>query len=101
MEYFAIHVGQGVFIVRTDSFCDVIPVPSKEADWLADGGKVQAELDLTAEPDVIPDDAIFTRVGATFPGLLAKKKRAGLDRHVPIGIDGAGDGNLVEEIKEI
>jgi hypothetical protein len=50
---------------------------------------------------VIPDDAIFTRVGATSPDLSAKKKRAGLDRHVPIGIDGAGDGNLVEEIKEI
>jgi len=71
---FAIYVGQSVFIVGADSFCDVIPVPSKEADWLADGAKVQAELDLTAEPDVISDDAIFGRVGAAVPNLTAKQE---------------------------
>jgi hypothetical protein len=71
-KHFAIYVGQGVFIVRTDSFCDVIPVPSKEADWLADGDKVQAELHLTAEPNVIADNAVFVRVGTTFPNLVTK-----------------------------
>lgn len=83
------------------SFCDVIPVPSKEADGIADGDKLQAELHLTAKPDVIPDDAIFSRVGAALPNWTAEQERAGLHRHMPIRIDGAWNGDLVEEVEEI
>ena len=50
---------------------------------------------------MIPDDAIFGRIGVTFPDFPAVEKRASLDRHISVGIDGAGDGDLVEEIEEI
>ena len=60
--------------MRSEPFGDVILVPGEDAYGFADGDKVQAELHLSAEPDVIPDDAIFGRVGATFPNLTAKKK---------------------------
>ena len=82
-------------------FCDVVLVPGEESDGFADGDKLQAELNLTAEPDVIPDDAIFGRVGATFPNSTMKQEGAGLDRHVPVGIDGAGNSDLVEEVEEV
>ena len=57
-----------------EAFGDVVLVPGEDADGSADGDKVQAELHLTAEPDVIPDDAIFGRVGATFPNLTTKQE---------------------------
>ena len=87
--------------MRTEAFGDVVLVPGEDADGSADGDKIQAELHLTAEPDVIPDDAIFGRIGGAFPNLATKQERAGLDRHVPIGIDGAGNGDLVEEVEEV
>ena len=87
--------------MRSEPCGDVILVPCEDADGLADGDKVQAKLHLAAEPDVIPDDAIFGRVGATFPDLSAKKERAGLDGHMPVGIDGVGNGDLVEEVEEV
>ena len=74
LERFSIYVGQRVFTVKTQAFGDVVLVPSEDADGPADGDKVQAELHLTAEPDVIPKNAVFGRVGATFPNLKAKKK---------------------------
>ena len=98
---FAIYVSEGIFLVRPDSLGDVILVPSKEADGFSDGNKVEAELNLAAKPDVIPDDAIFGRVGATLPNLTTKQEGAGLHRHMPIGIDGAWNGDLVEEVEEV
>ena len=100
-KHFAIHVGEGIFAVGADSFCDVVLVPGEDADGSAVGDKVQAELHLTAEPDVIPDDAIFCWVGATLPNLTTKQEGAGLDRHMPVGIDGEWNGDLVEEIEEV
>ena len=100
-EGLAIHVSEGIFLVRPDSLGDVILMPSEESDGFADCNKLEAELHLVAEPDVIPDDAIFGRVRATLPNLTAKQERAGLDRHMPIGIDEAGNSDLVEEIEEI
>ena len=70
-ERFTIYTRQRVFGVRTEAFGDVILVPSEESDGHADGDKLQAELHLAAEPDVITDDAIFGRVGATFPDFTA------------------------------
>ena len=58
--------------MRTEAFGNVVLVPGEDADGPADGDKVQAELHLTAEPNVIPDDAIFRRVGATFPNSTMK-----------------------------
>ena len=87
--------------MRTEAFGDVVLVPGEDADGSADGDKVQAELHLTAKPDVIPDYAIFGRVGATFQDLSAKKKRAGLDGHMPVGIDRTWDGDLVKEVEEV
>jgi hypothetical protein len=76
-------------------------VPSEESDGLADGDKLKAELHLAAKPDVIPDDAVFDRVGATFPNSSAEQEGTGLDRHVPVGVDRAWNSDLVEEIEEI
>jgi len=87
--------------VGAEAFCNVVLVPGEESDGFADGDKLQAELHLAAEPDVIPDNAIFGWVGATLPNLTAEQERAGLDRHVPIGIDGAGNGDLVEEVEKV
>lgn len=50
---------------------------------------------------MIPDDAKFGRVGAALPNLTTKQERAGLDRHVPVGVDRAGDGNLVKEVEKV
>ena len=87
--------------MRTQAFGDVVLVPGEDADGSADGDKVQAELHLTAEPDVITDNPVFSGVGATFPNLTPKQERAGLDRHVPVCIDRAGNGDLVEEVKKV
>ena len=87
--------------MRTEAFGDIVFVPSEESDGIPDRDKLQAALHLAAEPDVIPDDAIFGRVGAALPNLTMKQERAGLDRHVPIGIDGAGNSDLVEEVEEV
>jgi len=76
-------------------------VPSEDTDGLADRNKVESELHLAAEPDVIPDNAVFGGVGATFPNLTTKEERAGLDRHVPISINGSRDCDLVEEVKKV
>ena len=87
--------------MRTEAFGDVVLVPGEDAYGFADGDKVQAELHLAAEPDVIPDDAILGRVGATFPDLSAKKKRAGLDRHMPIRINRTRNSDLVKQVKKV
>ena len=58
--------------MRAESFGDVVLVPGEKSDGLPDGNKLEAKLHLTAEPDVIPDDAIFGGVGATFPDLTTK-----------------------------
>ncbi len=100
-ECFSVYIRQRVFAVRTEAFGDVVFVPSEESDRFADGDKLQAELHLAAEPDVIPDDAIFGRVGAALPNLTTKQEGAGLDRHMPVGIDGAGNGDLVEEVEKV
>ena len=100
-EGFSVYIRQCVFAVTTEALRDVILVPSEDADRFADRDKFQAELYLAAKPDVIPDDAIFGRVGATFPDLSAKQERAGLDRHMPICIDRAGYRDLVEQVKKV
>ena len=69
---FSVYIRQRIFAVRTEAFGDVVLVPGEDADGSADGDKVQAELHLTAEPDVIPDNAVFGGVGATFPNLTVK-----------------------------
>ena len=73
-EGLAIYIGQGVFLVGSETFSDVILMPSEESDGFADGDKLQTELHLSTEPDVIPDDAIFGRVGAALPNLATKEK---------------------------
>ncbi len=50
---------------------------------------------------MIPDDAIFGRVGTALPNLMMKQERAGLDRHMPVGINRTRDGDLVEEVEEV
>ena len=50
---------------------------------------------------MIADDPIFGRVVATLPNWTTKQERAGLDRHMPIRIDGAGNRDLVEQVKEV
>ena len=60
--------------MRAESFGDVILVPGEESDGFTDGDKLKAELHLAAEPDVIPDDAIFGRVGAALPNLATKEE---------------------------
>ena len=82
-------------------FCDVVLVPGEESYGFADGDELQAELHLTAEPDVIPDDAIFCRVGTALPNSSAEQEGAGLHWHVPIRIDGAGNRDLVEQVKKV
>ena len=57
-----------------EAFGDVVLVPGEDADGPADGDKVQAELHLSAEPDMVAHHAIFGRVGGAFPNLSAKKK---------------------------
>ncbi|PHX63352.1 MAG: hypothetical protein CK551_06455 [Planctomycetaceae bacterium] len=84
-----------------EAFGNVVLMPWEKTDRFADGDKLQAELYLPAEPDVIPDNAIFGRVGAALPNLTTKQERAGLDRHMPVGIDRAGNGDLVEEVEEV
>ena len=71
-EGFSVYIRQCVFAVTTEAFSDVVLVPGEDADGSAVGDKVQAELHLTAEPDVITDDAIFGRVGGAFPNLTTK-----------------------------
>jgi len=87
--------------VRTQAFGDVVLVPGEDADGYADGDKAQAELHLAAKPDMIADDPVVSRVGAAFPNLTTEQERAGLDRHVPVCIDRAGNGDLVEEVKKV
>ena len=87
--------------MRAEPFSDIVLMPGEETDWLADRDKVESELHLAAKPDVIPDDPILGWVGTTFPNLTTKQERAGLDRHVPVRIDRAGNGDLVEEVKEV
>ena len=50
---------------------------------------------------MVAHHAVLSGVGVTFPDFTEVQKRASLDRHMPIGIDGAGDGNLVEEVEEV
>ena len=50
---------------------------------------------------MIAHDAVLSRVGATLPNSSAKQEGAGLNRHMPIRIDGAGNGDLVEQVKEV
>jgi hypothetical protein len=50
---------------------------------------------------MITDDPIFGRVGTALPNLTSKQEGAGLDGHMPIRIDGAGNRGLVEEVKKI
>lgn len=69
---FAIHTIQSIFAVGAEAFGNVVLMPWEKSDRFADGNKLEAELHLAAEPDVIPDDAIFGRVGATFPDLTTK-----------------------------
>ena len=71
---FSIHIGQGIFPVGAESFRNVVLVPGEDADGSADGNKVQADLHLTAEPDVVAHHAIFGRIGATFPNLATKEE---------------------------
>ena len=85
----------------TDAFCDVVLVPGENADGFADGDQLEAQFHLSAEPDVIADYAVLSRVGATLPNSSAEQEGAGLHRHVPIRIDGSGYGDLVEQVKEV
>ena len=50
---------------------------------------------------MIPYNAIFGRVGATLPNLTTKQERAGLDRHMPIGINGSRDRDLFEQVEKV
>ena len=84
-----------------DAFCNVVLMPRENTDGVADGDQLEAQFHLSAEPDMIPHDAVLSGVGAPFPNLTTKQERAGLDRHVPVGIDGAGNGDLVEQVKEV
>jgi len=87
--------------MRAESFRDIVLVPSEDTDWLADRDKVKPELHLATKPDVIADDPVFTGIGATFPNLTTEQELAGLDGHVPIGIDRSRNGDLVEEVKKV
>ena len=69
---FSVYIRQRIFAVRTEAFGDVVLVPGEDSDGLADRDKVQAKPHLSAEPDVIPDNAVFGGVGATFPNLTVK-----------------------------
>ena len=100
-QAFTVHIGQGVLAVGPKPLGDVIFVPGKDADGFADGNQLQAQLHLAAEPDMVSHHAIPGRVGATFPNLTAEEEGAALDGHVPVGIDGPGNGDLVEEVEEI
>ena len=84
-----------------EAFGDVVLVPGEKTDGFADGDQLQAQFYLSAEPDVIADYAALSRVGATLPNSSAEQEGAGLHRHVPICIDGAWDGDLVEEIEKV
>jgi hypothetical protein len=99
-ERFAIHISQGIFPVGTEPLGDVVLMPGEDSDRLANGKKLQRQLHLTAKPDMVSDHAVLGRVMASFPDLPAEKKRTGLDRHVPIGVDGTGNSDLVEKVKE-
>ena len=50
---------------------------------------------------MIAHDAVLRRVGATLPNSSAKQEGAGLHWHMPIRIDGAGNRDLVEQVKEV
>ena len=82
-----------------DAFGNVVLVPGENADGFADGDQLQAQFHLSAEPDMIAHDAILSGVGATLPNSTAKKEGAGLHWHMPIRIDGAGNRDLVEQVK--
>ena len=56
-----------------DAFCDVVLVPGENADGFADGDQLQAQFHLSAEPGVIADYAVLSRVGATLPNSSAEQ----------------------------
>ena len=39
LKPFAIHIGEGIFPVRTESFGDVVLMPGEDSDRLANGNK--------------------------------------------------------------
>ena len=100
-EGFSVYASQRIFAVRTEAFGDVVLMPGEKADRFADRNKFQAQLHLPAEPSMVAHHAVLSGVRVTFPDFTAVQKRASLDRHMPIGIDGAGNGDLVEEVEEV
>ena len=71
---FAMDISQSIFSVGAEAFSNVVLVLGEDADGPADGDKLQAELHLAAEPNVIADNAVIVRVGTTFPNLATKEE---------------------------
>ena len=84
-----------------DAFCNVVLMPRENTDGVADGDQLEAQFHLSAEPDMIAHDAILSGVGATLPNSSAEQEGAGLHWHVPIRIDGTGNGYLIEQVKKV
>ena len=76
-------------------------MPGEDADGLALGDKFPAELELAPDPDMVAGHPEFGGERLTFPDVPAIEKRTGLHRHVILRVDGPGDGDLVEQVKEI
>jgi len=98
---FSIHIRKSVFPVGTQAFGDVILMPGKDANGFTDRNQFQAQFHLAAEPDMVAHHAILCGVGAALPDLAPKEEGTTLDGHMPIRVDGAGYGDLVEEVEEV
>ena len=101
MKTFPVHLPQGVLPVGPKSPGDVVFVPGKNADRFTDGDQLEAQLHLAAEPDMVAHHPVLGWVGATLPDFPPEKKGTGLNRHMPIRVDGAGNGDLVEEVEKV
>ena len=73
-------------------------MPNEEADGQVRCSEIPSFFKLASNPDMIARHAVFRREGFPFPDLASIKKGTGLNRHLVIGVDGAGDGDLVEQI---
>ena len=84
-----------------DAFGNVVLVPGENTDGFPNGDQLQAQFHLSSEPDMIAHDAVLSRVAAALPNSSAEQEGAGLHWHMPIRIDGAGNRDLVEQVKEV